>query len=1110
MNRIPIFKKRLVLTFFASLIFLLAGKGFSQTVGKITGEVKDAANGEPLPGVNIIIVDTYLGAATDVDGNYFILNIPVGSYQLQASMMGYRTITKTDVQVSLDRVTKVNFRMEATVLEGEQVIVVAERDILHKEISNSQQVVAATQIVETAGVRTMNQFLGSQAGISDERHLTIRGGSADQTGAIINGITFVNPRIGLAEASIPLSAVEQVSLQTGGFSAEYGNYRSGILNVTTKIGEKDAYHVSFNYSRNTPHMKRFGKSLYDPTNFGLRAYMDPVVSFVGTKDGWAQIYSDPDEASYMAQQYEAFNGWNALAERYNRGKDPEQQATPMDLYLWSAWIHQAVPDFDKLAELYPQYPITEEQKQALRDHAHEPEGEHADYDLDFGFGGPLPYVSKALGNTTFYLSNKTTNFNYVQPVMRNGEKTSITMLTLNSNLSSKMALKLNGIYREIHGSQQRMPSNGDIPDLDNGGNTMDIVNIYNIRYMGSQYYWHPTFWQPKDEKTWVGGLTLNYVISPKTFWDLTVSYAHHLDKFQPEETRDRSPITNFGPIWVNEQPYGIMFGPDTVYYDPNDPTKFFAFDQFDIPVGLSMTRRYSGKVGEFYENSVTQQFRTKVDLSSQFNKYNFVKAGVDFNYYDIDNDNWRWWKNNDTLYEMRDRRKPWTLGGYIQDQISLKGMEARIGVRFDYYNSGGGLWPTGDAYNEAAFTKGHEGDNVETLRADLEAGKHVVWTRWRQIDEEMGGTFLEKTKNFFTVSPRIGIAFPVTDRSKFFFNYGHFRSPAPYSQQFMYKMRFFKQGLYELGNPNLEPPRTISYELGVAYNLLDQYLVELSTYYKDISGEAAGIRYNNLSGTIVYDSYLNNRWENDQGFELRITKSYGSFLTGWINFWYVIDKNGRTGRQTAYQDSIRNVEATALYAGDENSPQLLPKIAANISLHTPRNWGPEIAGQHILGDWMLSVMPTWKRGAQFTYNPASIRNLQNNMRWPDYYMVDMKLSKAFNIAGFRATFYMDVKNVFNTKVNWMNEGWCFRDSDVRDADVEGTDAQNYLNSLHLPEWDSPEYDVLREKNPGLFIPGNDKVGDLRSKDKSYINDPDNPEFLYGLPRDIWFGISFNF
>jgi outer membrane receptor protein involved in Fe transport len=1006
-------------------------------------------------------------------------------------MIGYKRTTLVEVLVSIDQITRLDFDMEETSLEGETVVVHAERDILHKEISNSQQVVSATQIAEAPAIRTINQFVGSLAGVTGERRITVRGGSAEQTGTIVNGLSFVNQRIGKAEAAIPLSAIEQISLQTGGFSAEYGNFRSGILSVITKTGEKDNYHGTFRYSRNVPHMKRFGKSLYDPTNPGMRPYLDPIVSFLGTDAGWlAATGNDTAEALYLKQGHESFSGWEVETQRYNRTHPaPEDQVTPIDLYLWAAWMYQTVPDFAALDTLYPQYEITEAQKQAIRDHAHEPEGERADYDLDFGLGGPLPFFSKALGDATFYFSSKTSNFNYIQPVMRDGEYTSISMLTIKSNLSRKTTLKLNGLYRIVEGTQTTFSSDGTIPDLEGGGDTMPINNL-NVFADGVphrdetiyKYLWHPTFWQPKTQTTLLGGFTIDHMISPETFWNLNVSYAKHRDFFEPEETRDRTGIINFGPIWVSEQPYGVVFTPDIVY-NPEDSSNYYQWDRYESPPG--MNRRFSSKVGEYHENSVTQQFRIKY---------------IELNYFDIDNDNWRWWQGEDTNYEMRDRRKPWQLGGYMQDQISLEGMEARLGVRFDYYNSGGGVWPA-DPWNEAAFTKGNESDDMNQLREDLESGKHIIWERWHALDDSLGGTFLEKTKNYFTVSPRIGIAFPITERSKFFFNYGHFRSPTPYSQQFMYKMRFYKRGLFEIGNPNLEPPRTISYELGAAYNLLDRYLIQLSTYYKDVSGEAADIEYNNISGTLDYHGWMSNRWENDQGFELRISKTQGAYLTGWLNFWYVIDKNGYTGRETAYEDSVRSAQAGALYAGEENSPTLIPRFSANVSIHTPKRWGPQLFGIDWLGGWMISMLPEWRQGDLFTHNPADIRNLTDNLRWPDYSMVDMKLAKTVSIGGANLHFYVDVSNVFDLKVSQLDEEWGFRTDLDRD---------NYFNSLHLAIYDSPEYDLLREKNPGMFIAGDDEVGELRSDKKSYINDPDNTMFLYTHPRDIWFGMKISF
>ena len=73
-----------------SIIFLLALSMslFAQTTGKITGTIKDASTGEPLIGVNVVLEDTYMGAASDVDGSFFILNVPPGKYTIKFMLTG--------------------------------------------------------------------------------------------------------------------------------------------------------------------------------------------------------------------------------------------------------------------------------------------------------------------------------------------------------------------------------------------------------------------------------------------------------------------------------------------------------------------------------------------------------------------------------------------------------------------------------------------------------------------------------------------------------------------------------------------------------------------------------------------------------------------------------------------------------------------------------------------------------------------------------------------------------------------------------------------------------------------------------------------------------------
>jgi hypothetical protein len=223
----------------AALIIALATTNnlLAQNRSRIGGNIRDAETGEPLIGVNVMIEGTVLGAATDPDGNYIIINVPVGTHRVKATMIGYESKILTDVMVSADRITHLDFSLRHTVIQGEEVIVTAQRDELHKEVSNTQLVVDAMQISDATGIREINSFLTKLPGVGEDNgFLTIRGGSADQTGVMVNGLSFVNSATGNAETSIPLSAVEQVSLLSGGYNAEYGNFRSGLINVTTKTG----------------------------------------------------------------------------------------------------------------------------------------------------------------------------------------------------------------------------------------------------------------------------------------------------------------------------------------------------------------------------------------------------------------------------------------------------------------------------------------------------------------------------------------------------------------------------------------------------------------------------------------------------------------------------------------------------------------------------------------------------------------------------------------------------------------------------------------------------------------------------------------------------------
>ncbi|MDZ7377809.1 MAG: carboxypeptidase-like regulatory domain-containing protein, partial [candidate division KSB1 bacterium] len=102
--------------------------------GKIAGKVTDAETKQGLPGANVIIQGTTLGAATGREGEYYILNVPPGTYTLVARMIGYRSVLVRGVTVVVDRTTTIDFTLETTVLEMAPLVVEAARPAVVRDL----------------------------------------------------------------------------------------------------------------------------------------------------------------------------------------------------------------------------------------------------------------------------------------------------------------------------------------------------------------------------------------------------------------------------------------------------------------------------------------------------------------------------------------------------------------------------------------------------------------------------------------------------------------------------------------------------------------------------------------------------------------------------------------------------------------------------------------------------------------------------------------------------------------------------------------------------------------------------------------------------------------
>jgi len=226
-----------------SILLLLFGTIiYAGTTGKIAGKIFDKSTGEALIGANILIVGTSIGASSDLDGNYFILNIPPGEYQIKASVIGYSSFTIQKVRVSIDQTTKIDFELNPESIELGEVLVTAEKSIVRKDLTSTEETISGNNI-SMLPLEDVSAVVNLQAGVVDGH---FRGGRGNEVKYLIDGVPVNDVYSGQSSLSAEVNSIEEIQVLTGTFNAEYGEALSGVVNQVTKIaGDKLDGNISF-------------------------------------------------------------------------------------------------------------------------------------------------------------------------------------------------------------------------------------------------------------------------------------------------------------------------------------------------------------------------------------------------------------------------------------------------------------------------------------------------------------------------------------------------------------------------------------------------------------------------------------------------------------------------------------------------------------------------------------------------------------------------------------------------------------------------------------------------------------------------------------------------
>ncbi len=951
----PILPVLLALTFFTSL--LLAG-----TTGKIAGRITDGESGEGLPGANVQIEGTSLGAATDVDGNYTILNVPPGLYTVSISFIGYQTTRVRDVRVNVDFTARIDQQLNASAVEMAAVEVFGERNPLVRQDLTNTLVAVTSDKIESLPVDQIRDVISLQAGIieGNDGALHIRGGRSNEVAYQVNGIGINNPFSSGQAVGLATNAVQEVSVSTGTFSAEYGDALSGVINFVTKDGGQD-YHGSF--------------KLWSGDHFSSR---EDIFFNIDERD----VFNNSRAEWTLSGPLPLFGDKLTFFTSGVRQQD-DGHLYGIDIYKPNDW-----PFFDSEDVLIDPGGIPASIEDAI---AGIPGTPGADGDRSL-----VPMVTRDNLNVTGKVTFKPTNtFKLTYDlILDDGERSPRTSRGVNMFRR----------WRFTPDGRPRVFSN----------NTSHSV-----------------------------GLT--HTLNNKTFY--TLKFGVNLTRrtegvFENITTADRD----------NDGLAETVVGSDYFPIRDND------ISQHEIPPTNIFV---AGGMDLFRQKRKSRTLSAKLDFVSQVLPSHEIKFGGEFKKHDLDFEEFTLlFDFNDgtfkipfpaldpdfTGYQAYDRN-PVQASFYILDKMELaKRFILNAGLRYEYLDT------------RAVFNPDLQG----TVDAGVESPE-----------------FLESASAKHRISPRLSLSFPITDQGIIRFSYGFFYQNPTFLN--IYRNPRFEDFDFRstptFGNADLEPERSIQYEMGLQQQFTDDFKVDLTVFYKDVNNLLQNRRV--IAGDVALDKEFNVvtniSYANVRGFTLALLKrpSPGGIFSGTLDYTFQVGEG-------AFDDPLKLAVDTR--TGRQSEQEFVPldfdrthTLNATATLSKRRNWAISAIGNLQSGTPYTPSVPSSVQAVQFDVNSG---------RRPFITNLDVKLEKFFQVQTTRLSVFMQLENVLDSKIE-------------RRVHLNTGRSLNSLNESTQPTL----FNNLRETiaaDPSNFFP------------VQFLDDFYQREDFLSPPREIRWGLTFEF
>ncbi|MBL7024466.1 MAG: TonB-dependent receptor [Candidatus Marinimicrobia bacterium] len=504
-------------------------------------------------------------------------------------------------------------------------------------------------------------------------------------------------------------------------------------------------------------------------------------------------------------------------------------------------------------------------------------------------------------------------------------------------------------------------------------------------------------------------LHMNYLLSNREYQDYDHLYRWNPDGNLHRFDQGRSVSLTLNHTLSPNTYYSIRAGNSTSHYrhyafeDPLD-ARYTNPEYLNLP---SYTFALAGVNGSHFERNTTTNL-VKFDFSSQINSKHLLQMGLEYRNHELDREDYsivaKVDSNNiqlvpfepDTLSRQTPshsyyHEEPEEFSLYLQDKLEYDDFVINIGVRWDWFHSHGVL-PT-DPSDPSIFNP------LSPEHADMSMEeRQAIW--FKEVDAKS------------SISPRLGLAFPITDKGVIHFSYGHFFQIPSF--EYLYQDRGYKittsDGIYgPFGNPDLNPKQTVKYELGLQQQLNDDLNVDLVVFYQDIRDwVSTGIVQATYLPGVSYVHFENKDYANSRGVTLSIEQGIGS--TGNLNLEYTF--------QTA-EGSNSNPDAEFLAAQNNSEPTREMTPLDWDQRHTLNGaFTTDIAGTR------LTLLGRFGSGYPYTpsYGVSSRTGLtantglaSNSRRKPYTYEFDLKASRQVKIGRHAIGLTLNVNNLLDTR-----------------------------------------------------------------------------------------------